>query len=300
MNRSMINILVLVKIFLVLISAGCSSTPIPKRNPSVGTCSKYPIVLHHGFISGRALQWPGAKEALEKKGCRVFSTEVSAAQTIPIRAQQLSLQIEQILQETGFPKVNIITHSMGGLDARYLISSLKYSDRVASLSTVSTPHRGTPLANWAVSKSHELGGQILHLILDLAARLANSTTTFSKVDVAATFNNLKEDYVEREFNPKNPDNPRVYYQSWAGKAVKSRRNVIKSILMDTYDIIFETRGENDGIVPISSSAWGVFRGVIEADHLRLAGHSFDDPTEGSFDQNQFLENITAELRMKGF
>ena len=44
-------------------------------------------------------------------------------------------------------KVNIIAHSMGGLDARYAIAKLGLADRVASLVTIGTPHLGTPLAN---------------------------------------------------------------------------------------------------------------------------------------------------------
>ena len=41
---------------------------------------------------------------------------------------------------------------MGGLDARYLISRLGMADRVLSLTTLGTPHRGTSFADWGVSR----------------------------------------------------------------------------------------------------------------------------------------------------
>ena len=38
-------------------------------------------------------------------------------------------------------KVNIIAHSKGGLDARYMISKLNMGEYVASLTMISSPHR---------------------------------------------------------------------------------------------------------------------------------------------------------------
>lgn len=46
-------------------------------------------------------------------------------------------------------KVNIIGHSKGGLDTRemlYLYPTMK--DKIASITTMATPHRGTALADW--------------------------------------------------------------------------------------------------------------------------------------------------------
>ena len=54
---------------------------------------------------------------------------------------------EQIRRWTSEP-VNLIAHSMGGLDARYLISRLGMADQVRSLTTISTPHRGSFMADW--------------------------------------------------------------------------------------------------------------------------------------------------------
>src|SRR5206468_12628217 len=70
---------------------------------------------------------------------------------VEVRGAGLAKQIDDTLAATGADKVNIIAHAMGGLDARYVITTLGYGDRVASLTTMSTPHRGAALADFALS-----------------------------------------------------------------------------------------------------------------------------------------------------
>src|SRR6185295_1663942 len=72
--------------------------------------------------------------------------------TSEVRAQAIAKQIDTILARTGKAKVNLVGHSQGGLDARILASpnGLKYGDRIASVTTVATPHRGTKVADAAL------------------------------------------------------------------------------------------------------------------------------------------------------
>jgi triacylglycerol lipase len=45
--------------------------------------------------------------------------------------------------------INLLAHSMGGLDGRYLITHLRPTEYTPlSLMTVSTPHRGSPFMDW--------------------------------------------------------------------------------------------------------------------------------------------------------
>ena len=46
--------------------------------------------------------------------------------------------------------VHILAHSLGGLDSRYMISKLDMAERVLSLTTLGTPHRGTTFADWGI------------------------------------------------------------------------------------------------------------------------------------------------------
>jgi hypothetical protein len=111
----------------------------------------YPIVLAHGVLGFDALPlgflhpayFRGVAETLRKAGNEVHVIRVSPVAGIAVRAAQLARQIRDIPAE----RVNIVAHSMGGLDARYAISVLGLGDRVASLTTIGTPHHGTPLAD---------------------------------------------------------------------------------------------------------------------------------------------------------
>jgi len=122
---------------------------------------KYPVVLCHGLFGfdkkGPAnipfLQvryWNKIQKYLEQLGCKVSVPKVSPAGGVKYRAQELSNFIE-----SNFPKqqVHLIAHSMGGLDCRYLITHLKQrSFKVLTLTTLSTPHRGSPFMDWCRKK----------------------------------------------------------------------------------------------------------------------------------------------------
>src|SRR5262245_21597652 len=116
------------------------------------------IVLAHGIYGFRTLfgvnYFNGVKEFLEQAflapPVRVLVSEVAPAGRIELRGAQLGRQILEALQ-TGkldrIAKVHIIAHSMGGLDARFCLSpgnpdNITATARVASLSTISTPHWG--------------------------------------------------------------------------------------------------------------------------------------------------------------
>ncbi|KAJ2083630.1 hypothetical protein H4R24_000688 [Coemansia sp. RSA 988] len=116
-----------------------------------------PVVLCHGLygfdVKGpeklpmlQVHYWRGIREALEAIGARVMVSKVSGTGGVRERAQQLDTQLASRLETE---KVNILGHSMGGLDARYLITHINpKSYSVASLTTVCTPHRGSPFMDW--------------------------------------------------------------------------------------------------------------------------------------------------------
>lgn len=118
---------------------------------------RWPIVLCHGLFGfdkmGPAnyprLQihyWAGIQQALAKLGAKVIVTKVPSTGTIQSRAQVLHETLERASPNG---KVNLLAHSMGGLDCRYLISH--HRDRTyqpLSLTTLSTPHRGSPFMDW--------------------------------------------------------------------------------------------------------------------------------------------------------
>jgi triacylglycerol lipase len=115
------------------------------------TKTKYPIVLEHGLagfdeLFGVYSYWFGIVDELEDGGATVFTTTVSQLNSTEARGEQLIDQIETITAITGKSKVNLIGHSHGGLDVRYVAAVRP--DLVASVSSVATPHKGAALADY--------------------------------------------------------------------------------------------------------------------------------------------------------
>ncbi|MCC6848553.1 MAG: triacylglycerol lipase [Deltaproteobacteria bacterium] len=139
------------------------------------TKTKYPIVLEHGLggfdeLFGVYSYWFGIVGALEDGGARVFTTTVSQLNSTEARGEQLIDQIETITALTGKAKVNLIGHSHGGLDVRYVAAVRP--DLVASVSSVATPHKGAALADYLRANVHN--GSFTEAVL---AYFANSLGT---------------------------------------------------------------------------------------------------------------------------
>ena len=210
---------------------------------------KYPVVLAHGLmgfdelhLAGRFLSgvqyWRGIKEVLTANDIEVITTSVPATGSIEARARALE---QEITTKAAGKDVNIIAHSMGGLDARYLISQLKPKPfKIMSLTTIATPHRGSSAADIIF---REIGEEHLPGIYKLLGRLHIETGAFSQLTRA---------YLREEFNPANPDDPSVRYFSYGASA----RPSLFSVFRISHDLIEVLEGPNDGLVSVASSRWG--------------------------------------------
>ncbi len=85
----------------------------------------------------------GIPEDLKPLGVPVYTPKVARYGTVFARAETLKEQIMQVLEETRAPKVNIIGHSMGGLDARYSLGFLGFRCQPQSLTRARAVHAGT-------------------------------------------------------------------------------------------------------------------------------------------------------------
>ena len=139
------------------------------------TKTKYPIVLAHGLggfdeLFGVYDYWFGIPDALRDGGATVYVTEVSQLNSTEARGEQLIDQIEQIVAISGKPKVNLIGHSHGGLDVRYVAAVRP--DLVASVTSVGSPHKGAELANFL--RANVQGGSFTESVI---AYFANALGT---------------------------------------------------------------------------------------------------------------------------
>ncbi len=231
---------------------------------------------------------------LRQRGIHAFAPNVAPYQTVPVRAEMWRDRIEHILEETGAEKVNLVAHSMGGLDARYLIHSLACHDAVASLTTIASPHFGTPLADIVLGQPERL-----HALL---AGLAQWMSQTAMREVSADFTNavaeLRPAHVEGTFNPSVPDHPSVQYWSYSGKAGKGTDNPISPLLRPMNAWLYARDGVNDGFVPEASAHWGTFLGTLNADHTQQVGLDF--ALRSRFDAPAFYDALAENLSRSGF
>src|SRR3954469_17883953 len=66
-------------------------------------------------------------------------------------ASQISTKVNQILAATGAAKVDLISHSMGGLSTRYYVKNLGGGAKVDDFVSLGGPNHGTDTANFCFS-----------------------------------------------------------------------------------------------------------------------------------------------------
>lgn len=279
-------------------------------------CStKYPIVLAHGVgfkpSAGTPHSFGGIIAALEAKGAKVYHTTVDSFNSTAEKARQFKAELEEILAVSKAEKVNIIAHSHGGVYARYAITHLGMADKVASLTTVATPHRGTPLA--------DLGNNIFNIFPDLFRNLLGQ-------DLIENIYELSEDYMENVFNPNTPDMPGVYYQSWSGQyryinpissiaafasilldlnnSTEVTNDLLDGILPHTASVIWLMSFKaNDGLVPVSSAKWGNYLGTVTgpfwAEGISHLDENDRSPCLGWDAKNHWV-NVVSNLKDMGY
>ncbi len=279
----------------------------------------YPIVLAHGiarfdflrnfFSNGfdalglnldarsDALHYfKGIASHLRAKGFDVHHSSVSFAAGVDHRAQDLRDEVDSVLKLSGKDKVHIIGHSMGGLDARHMIVDHGMADKVASLTTIGTPHLGTPFANWGLANQGDEFVRIMSRIVDFGG--------FKDLTLEAcrTFNTRA---AEQEASNS------VVYQTYAGS---QPQKLVFTPLQQAWEIINKDEGDNDGLVSTKSQSWqtslkrsdGTLKSInqkvfpVPVDHLNEIGWwDLSELREVSWwRRNIFTASRDYELRIK--
>jgi triacylglycerol lipase len=106
-----------------------------------------PILLVHGLIENRVI-FSVMERALRRRGFQTLSAYDHGLHThdIPRAAVRLGEAIQKLSTATGYERVHVIGHSLGGLIARYYVQRLGGDSHVHTLVTLGTPHQGTQLA----------------------------------------------------------------------------------------------------------------------------------------------------------
>jgi triacylglycerol lipase len=242
---------------------------------------RYPVVLAHGLMgfdeiklgSIRSDYFRGVQARLGQAGHKVHTIKVSRAGSVEVRAKQLADAVRAV----GAQRVNIIAHSMGGLDARFAISRLGLADRVASLTTIGTPHGGTPIADIGTGLGSMIG---LKRALDALGIDVNAFYDLTTARMAA-------------FNREVPDVKGVSYGSVIA-CIAGGLLQMNPLLVPPYLFLSEKAGANDGLVPGKSQTWGEVLKRIDADHWAQIGWST------RFDAPAFYAQLIEVLKERGF
>ena len=214
-----------------------------------------PIVLVHGLLGFDRLQvagttvvnyFPDIPELMQAAGNRVFIPFLGPTAGIEERAKQLK---DYVQKHVPAEPVHLIAHSMGGLDSRFMISRLGMAERVLSLTTLGTPHRGTSFADWGVSRFE----RIVKPLLDTVGMPYQAFYDLTRPRCQA-FNDTAQDAVK------------VRYFSVAGK---HDGHFLHPEWLLPYGIVKQNEGDNDGIVSVASARWGESCDTWDGHHLDL-------------------------------
>jgi triacylglycerol lipase len=249
----------------------------PAQAASTYAATKYPIVLVHGLSGtdkflGTVDYWYQIPEDLRANGGTVYVANVSAFNDETVRGEQLVSQIRSVLATTGAAKVNLIGHSQGGLTSRYAAAVIP--DKVASVTTIGTPHKGSEFADFVESAPDPLKA-LLNIGADLAgtvlswfngnsnpqdgyaalrilstAGAADFNTAFPSAGLASGCNTGGSTDV------RNGNVQKLY--SWTGRSTATN-------ILDLFDpalvftsTVMQARGSgtNDGLVSVCSAKFG--------------------------------------------
>ncbi|MDN5790787.1 MAG: alpha/beta fold hydrolase [Micrococcales bacterium] len=103
-----------------------------------------PILLVHGFVDNRSV-FTVLRRGLRRRGFGRIETINYSILTGDVRtaAADLGAEVERLVAETGYERIHVIGHSMGGIIARYYVTRLGGDRHVHTLVTLGTPHAGT-------------------------------------------------------------------------------------------------------------------------------------------------------------
>lgn len=221
------------------------------------------IVFASGFLEPQKLleieYFRGLPEVYPDALFPKVPVDARISQRAPLLAQQI---------KDRFPNgdIRVIAHSMGGLDTRYLLAKnlLGLAERIKSLSTISTPHRGSPVADLLLGLIPGIDSAPFQRFLDLFPSVGSGA--LDDLSTKATV----------AFNQEIKDVPGVRYLSYFGFGHTSLA------LLPTVEFI-RSRGTtdeektNDGVVSLASAKWPT--DLVEqpwpADHLAQIGHNLD-------------------------
>jgi triacylglycerol lipase len=242
------------------------------------------IVLVHGILGFRRRlgveYFRGVAEHFRAQGLGVLVPELDPTRGVEFRGTQLGDQINAGFLNGAIDrnqKTHIIAHSMGGLDSRFLLSPVggqRLEAPVRSLTTIGTPHLGSPIAD-LVDRPLDLS-PFPHLPFGSAANLFQHALG----DLGISLDGLRDltTSVCQAFSARYSNDPSVAYFSFAGTGRPNFPQTASLFLLFHQYIFARTGQPNDGLVAVDSARWGTFDPATwPADHAEEVGYDLNNP-----------------------
>ncbi len=270
--------------------------------------TRYPVFFLHGFGGqgdGAFGNFEPVVEALADAGYLAFAFSVDLVNAPPVRAEQWAAFLDELQAAGVARKFNLVGHSQGGLDARWLTSALHNAPRVATVTTIATPHRGTGLAEIGLGLM-DLDPTISGMVDDAMGALAE-LLGMGAAELAATLEFMAPESMDA-FAEATPDSPDVAYFSWSSRTCgafdfdcqdATEGEVAGTQVALLHGVLEAVDGANDGIVPEWSSPWGDHLGLVPADHFEQVGVGFDHFSDG-YDREAFFLSEADRLAAAGY
>ncbi|MBT3984611.1 MAG: hypothetical protein HOE90_24860 [Bacteriovoracaceae bacterium] len=255
------------------------------------TIKRPPVIFCHGF----GVNWQlyevllPLKKLFSDHGMKLLIARTPFMNTLQMRAETLDKEVKRLVPHGEF---HLIGHSMGGLDARHAICNSDWAGRCLSLTTVSTPHKGSAIAEEAERLIHTID-KIAHKNVFKMLPIVDKLSHFATSSLQS-FKQLHPEYMVDKFNPQNPDHDKVKYFSLNFFVPKPFINYsVVHWMKLPYDLYHKTTGRpNDGLVCVESSTWGESLGVFEGDHYSQTGPI---PFNGKLQYKETFQKIIDNL-----
>ena len=261
--------------------------------------TRYPLLLVHGLGMKDNLfvrSFGRIDRILRIQGYQVYVSRVDSMGTVENNAAQLKTEILDVLQKEKTDKVNLIAHSKGGLDAKYMILNLDMARHVASLTTLCTPHKGSPVATGIL--------RVPKIFLRPAACCVNVLFRLlgdKHPDSMRACEQLQR--VQGELDRETLHiAAHVYCQSFSASMKRGRKKedfLMRIPLM--FSRYMEKGVETDGLVPVDSAIFGVYRGDVMDDsisHAEMVDFMVTDRKKDKI--YAFYSSLCEELVKMGF
>lgn len=257
--------------------------------------TRHPVVLVPGIFAFDTIAgvdyWYRIPAALESRGAEVYVPKINAFDSSARRGERLIEQLDNIRAASNgrIQKFNLMGHSQGGVTSRYVMNVRP--DLVASVTTMHTPHKGSPLADVVTGVAPEgsvsgvLFGTVSNAVGDLVNLLSGNQQDESDVYAmlaefnkpgAAAFNQQFPAGVRTSACGQGPDTVTINGEtirlySWSGTATVTTGIDLTDALFAATSLVFDE--PNDGVTGRCSSHFGaVLKDNYTMNHIDVNNH----------------------------